>query len=386
MSATSVHMQQALDRSRLARGVSPNPSVGCVIVRDGAVVGSGFTSPPGGHHAEAAALLDAGAAARGAEVYVTLEPCSHYGRTPPCADALIDAGVAAVHCALRDPDARVHGRGIAKLRGAGVRVTLGDGEAEAKRLLAAYLTHRQTGVPLVTVKFAASLDGKIATRTGDARWISGPDARAATRLARAEIDAILVGSGTVLADDPHLTARHADGAFASRQPLRVVLDRVGRIPPSARVLDEAARTLVFTTAAASPAWTAAVEGRGARVVVAAQPLRPATETTPAPITSAEFLGDVLRELGRRRVLSLLVEGGGTVHGAFFDAGLVDRVQAIIASLVIGGADAPSAVGGLGAPTVRDAAHLHEREVLHLGDDLLISGWTARAAARLATPI
>ena len=354
-------MALALDEAERAGNVSPNPAVGCVIVAADQVVGRGFTQPPGGSHAEVVALREAGARARGAAVYVTLEPCSHWGRTPPCADALIAARVAAVHCALVDPDVRVRGRGVERLRRAGISVSIGDGASAAVRQLAAYATHRRTGRPLVTAKFAASLDGRIATRTGDARWVSGPEARAWTRRERARIDAILVGVGTVLADDPQLTAREEDGALALHQPLRVIVDTRGRTPPTARVLDRSAPTLIATTDRSTIAWRDAIASSGATVCL-----------LPAGGDHVD-LPALLDELGRRDVLSLLVEGGASVHGAFFDAGLVDRVQAIIAPLIVGGRDAPAAVAGAGVARMSDAGRLRDVVLRRLGDDVMITG-------------
>ena len=366
MGAPSPWMQLALAEAAGAGRVSPNPAVGCVVVADGRVVGRGRTQPPGSAHAEVLALREAGTRARGATLYVTLEPCSHWGRTPPCADAVLDAGIAELHCALLDPDPRVRGGGMRRLRDAGLRVTVGEGEAEAARGLAAYLTHRLIGRPLVTAKFAASLDGKIATRTGDARWISGPEARDRTRQQRDAFDAILVGVGTVLADDPQLTARDPDGSLRAHQPLRVVLDSAGRTPPAAQVLAPPARTLLATTERSSAAWRAAVAGRGAEVCV----LPDAGGRVDLPA--------LLDELGRRDVLSLLVEGGSEVHGSFFDARLVDRTQAILAPLVIGGAAAPSAVGGDGPTALAGATRLLDVTVEQLGADVLVSGATRPA--------
>jgi diaminohydroxyphosphoribosylaminopyrimidine deaminase / 5-amino-6-(5-phosphoribosylamino)uracil reductase len=363
-------MALALDLAAAAGPVSPNPAVGCVIVSDGRAVGQGFTRPPGGPHAEVVALAEAGDGARGAEVFVTLEPCSHHGRTPPCADALIAAGVAAVHCALPDPDANVSGRGIAHLRAAGIRVTAGDGAEAAARGLTAFLTHRLTGRPLVTAKFAASLDGRIATRTGDARWISSSEARNRTRAERSRYDAILAGIGTVIADDPQLTARLPNGSLAPRQPLRIVLDSRGRLPSSARVLEPVAPTLIATTERSGPDWRAAIKRAGARVL-----LLPAAG-------DAVSLPALLDALGKLDVLSLLVEGGSAVHGAFFDAGLVDRVQAILAPLVIGGAEAPAAVAGHGPALLREAHPLLDLEVTRLGPDIIVTG-SLRPPPRLA---
>jgi diaminohydroxyphosphoribosylaminopyrimidine deaminase/5-amino-6-(5-phosphoribosylamino)uracil reductase len=355
-------MALALAEAERAGHVSPNPAVGCVIVGDGRALGRGFTLPPGSAHAEVVALREAGGRARGATAYVTLEPCSHWGRTPPCADALIEAGVAAVVCAIADPDAQVRGRGLARLRAAGIAVTVGDGADAARRQLAAFLTHRVTGRPLVIAKFAASLDGRTATRTGDSQWISGEAARAVTRTQRGRIDAILVGVGTVIADNPWLTARAPDGLPLPHQPLRVVLDSGGRTPPDARLLDTPPPALLATTNRSPAAWRDAVRARGADLCL-----------LPAAADGRVDLPALLDELGHRQVLSLLVEGGATVLGAFFDAGLVDRVQAVIAPLIIGGTEAPPAVGGLGAARLDDARRLYNVTVERLGDDVLITG-------------
>ncbi len=355
-------MRLALAEARRALGrVSPNPAVGAVVVRDGRVVGRGHTRPPPGSHAEVVALAGAGEAARGAALYVTLEPCAHHGRTPPCTDAILQAGIAEVHVAMLDPDPQVSGRGLAELERAGVRVHLGEGEAEVRRLLEAYVKHRTTGLPFVVVKFAASLDGRIAAASGDSRWLSGPRAREWVHRLRAQVDAIAVGSGTVLADDPHLTARPR-GRLARRQPLRVVLDGRGRIPPTARVLDTAAPTLVATTGASSPEWRQAIARRGAEVL-----LLPAADGHPDP-------GALLRELGRRGVLLLLVEGGGEVLGSLFDAGLVDKVHAVIAPVIVGAREARGAVEGRGARVMAEALRLQRVSVRRLGDDILVTGY------------
>ena len=319
---------------RLARRAdyrtSPNPMVGCVVAAGGVAVGEGLHERAGGPHAEVVALRAAGDRARGATVYVTLEPCSHHGRTPPCARALIEAGVARVVIAMLDPDPRVQGRGVRLLRDHGVHVDIGVGAEEASELNRAYLHHRLTGRPLVSAKFACTLDGRIATRTGESRWITGEVARRHAHRLRHEHDAVLVGVGTVLADDPLLTARFP----GARQPLKVVLDRQGRTPETARVR-----------------------------------LGPA----PLLIDSGEDLPGLLECLGGRGVLSLLVEGGARVLGSFFDAGLVDRVYAYLNPSVLGGERAPMAVAGVGAATLAERTRLARVRSERLGDDILISG-------------
>jgi len=359
----SAPMRRALELAYQALGTtSPNPAVGAVIVNEGEVVGEGMTQPPGGPHAEVVALRQAGARARGATVYVTLEPCSHHGRTPPCTDALIEARVGRVVFAFQDPDRLVSGRGREQLLAAGIAVEEGDGAAESARLLEGYVKHRRTGMPFVTVKYAASLDGRIAAASGDSRWVSGPATLRWTHHGRTKIDAILVGSSTVLLDDPQLTAR-PDGAEASRQPLRVVLDSAGRVSPQARVFSGAGKVLVATTARSRSQWRRRIEAAGAEVLVLGED---AEGRVPLP--------PLLRELGERGVLTLLVEGGGVVHGSFFDQRLVDKVTAVIAPMIIGADAAPAAVAGKGAQHMRDAVRLRDMTVERLGDDILVTGY------------
>ena len=359
----SEFMRVALQESQAALGhTSPNPAVGAVIVRDGRIVGRGRTQPVGEAHAEVMALAEAGEAARGAEVYVTLEPCSHHGRTPPCTDALIAAGVAAVHYSIQDPDERVAGSGARALRDAGIEVTVGDGAAQAIRINEGYLKHRFTGLPIVIAKFASSLDGRIAAASGDARWVSGEEARAWVHDLRTRVDAILVGSSTVLADDPHLTARPG-GVLAERQPLRVVIDGTGRLNPFARVFDGAGPTLIVTTEHSRESWRNAIAGDGVEVAVL---------PTAADDRHVD-LGALFQLLGDREVLTVLVEGGGELLGALFDQCCVDRLYAVIAPIVIGAKDAPAAVVGEGATTMREAPRLREVIVGRLGEDVLIEG-------------
>jgi diaminohydroxyphosphoribosylaminopyrimidine deaminase/5-amino-6-(5-phosphoribosylamino)uracil reductase len=359
---TSDFMRRALELAESVLGsTSPNPNVGCAIVRDGRIVGEGATQPSGGAHAEAMALREAGDAARGATAYVTLEPCSHFGRTPPCADALIEAGIAAVRIALIDPDPNVAGRGAEKLRTAGIDVTTGDGEAESAKLLEAYLKHRATGLPFVIAKFAATLDGQIAASSGDSRWVAGDEARAWAHGFRTRVDAIMCGINNVLLDDPQLTARPG-GAAAARQPLRVVADSRGRTPLGAKVLGPGGHTLIATTGASPVAWRDEIAAAGAEVCVLA--------------TDAHGHVDMLsllRELGGRGVLSLLVEGGGVLHGSLFEARLVDKVHAIIAPKIVGGGAYP-AVAGAGVARMTDAVILREVEVLRLGADVAFLGY------------
>lgn len=343
----------ALELARLADyRTSPNPMVGAVILdRDGYLAGQGYHRAKGLPHAEEEALAAAGDRARGGTLYVNLEPCTHSHREPSCADAVIRAGVRRVVISMVDPDERVHGAGIEALRSAGIETAVGVHEPRARRMNEFYIKHRVTGRPFVTAKFAISLDGKIATRTGESRWITGEQAREHGHRLRHEHDAVLVGINTVIADDPELTSRlDLDGA---RQPLRVVVDSQLRISQSARIVGE--NTIIATTR----------QGR----VGAAEVVR-----LPADTDGRVSLPALLEELGNRKLISLLVEGGARVHGAFFAQGLVDKVYAYVAPRLIGGQTAPGPVGGNGIEHLTDAVALRDMDMARLGDDLMISAY------------
>jgi diaminohydroxyphosphoribosylaminopyrimidine deaminase/5-amino-6-(5-phosphoribosylamino)uracil reductase len=350
-------MRRALELAETASGrTSPNPLVGAVVVRNGICVGEGFHPKAGEPHAEVFALREAGDAARGATLYVTLEPCSHYGRTPPCADLIVRCGIRRVVSAMEDPDPRVSGRGHERLRNAGIRVDAGLLESDARRLNAPYLKWKTTGVPFVTLKIAMSLDGKVATRTGESRWVTGDASRLDGHRLRNTHDAILVGVGTALADDPLLTTRLPD---SSRDPTRVVLDTDARTPLTAKVVnvDSDAGTLLFVADDADDLRVNALAERGVEVC--------RVPRTPRGVD----LNAVLKTLGERQVLSVLVEGGPTVHGSFAELRLVDRVVVYVAPVVIGGKDAPSAVGGMGFATLADSLHLESWRVSSVSPDV-----------------
>ena len=354
-------MERALELARsVLGGVSPNPAVGAVLVKDGRVVGEGATQPPGEAHAEVVALQAAGAEARGTTLYVTLEPCAHHGRTPPCADALVAAGVAGVRVAVRDPDPRTDGKGIARLEEAGIAVEAGDGAVEAAEVIEAFARHVRTGKPFVTAKFAMSLDGRLATRTGASRWITGEEARVRAHLLRAQADAVMVGIGTALADDPRLTVRDVP-LRNERQPLRVVVDTAGRLPATAAMLAEPGATLVATANAPSSSRRALAMA-GAEVI-----------EVPA-VAEGIDLSALLELLGGQDITSVLVEGGADLLGSVFDAHLADRVCVFVAPVVIGGDEAPGPIGGRGADALEDALRLDRVRYEQIGGDMMITGY------------
>lgn len=355
-------MEEALALARRAAGrTSPNPLVGAVVVADGAVIGRGYHARAGEAHAETIALTQAGKRAEGATVYVTLEPCAHVGRTGPCTESLIAAGVRRVVVAMIDPDVKVNGKGVARLREAGIDVEVGLLEEQARRLNEFYVKHRTTGLPFVTLKWAMSLDGKIAAHRGAEFPISGEAVRPFAHRLRNVYDAVLVGVQTVLADDPQLTCRIPGG----RNPLRVVLDSHLRTPMNARVVMSPAEapTLIVTTRAAPPDRIEALRRAGVEVLVqdhGGERVR---------------FRPLLEELGRRGLLSLLIEGGGTVNASALADGVVDKVIACIAPRLIGGAHAPTPVDGPGLVDVGGAVTLRECRVIErLGEDLVVEGY------------
>jgi len=359
-------MRRALELAERGRGLtSPNPLVGAVLVTPaGEVAGEGAHLYAGGPHAEIEALAAAGARARGATLYLTLEPCAHQGRTPPCAPAIVEAGVARVVAALGDPNPLVAGRGFETLRRAGVLVTSGLLAEAAARQNRVFFTAMTARRPHVTLKAAMTLDGKIADAGGASRWITGEQARAHAHRLRSEADAIVVGVGTVLKDDPALTVR-LDRPWP-REPYRVVLDTGARTPAQARVIraGDPARALVAVGDGASAASLRALQATGAGI------LRCPTRD------GRVDLGALLEALFAREVRGVLVEGGGEVHAAFLDAGLVDRVAVYVAPLLVGGRAAPTPVGGSGRE-LKSAVRLSAFEVTPLGDDVLIEAEVLR---------
>jgi diaminohydroxyphosphoribosylaminopyrimidine deaminase/5-amino-6-(5-phosphoribosylamino)uracil reductase len=354
-------MGRALELAERGRGlVEPNPLVGAVVVRDGRAVGEGWHRRYGEAHAEVNALAQAGADAHGASLYITLEPCCHHGKTPPCTDAVLRAGVARVVAAMTDPFPQVAGQGAARLRAAGVPCDVGLGEKEARRLNAPYLTLLAHGRPYVHAKWAMTLDGKIATAAGDSRWISNEASRRHVHALRGRMDAILVGLGTARADDPLLTARPP----GPRTATRIVLDSQARLPLTAALVRTAreAPTVVVTAESADSERCRQLQEAGCTVL----PL-PAENGRPA-VTA------LLQELGRRRLTNLLVEGGSDVLGSFLDAGLIDEVHVFIAPRLAGGAGARTAVGGRGRDRIADAFSLARWQVRTVEGDVYLHGW------------
>ena len=356
------YMKRALELSREALSLSsPNPPVGAVVVKDGRIVGEGHTLPPGQAHAEVIALSQAGELARGAALYTTLEPCCHFGKTPPCTRDIIQAGIAQVHMAIIDPNPLVNGKGMAELERAGLNIYLDEYGEEAKEIAEAYVKFVTVGLPFVVAKFAMSLDGKIAASSGDSKWISSEDARCYARELRQRNDAIIVGIGTVLNDDPRLTARDREGTPRAKQPLRIVVDSSARLPLSAQLFQEPGPVMV-ATAHATGDRTEALRGAGAQVM-----------SLPAEDGSVD-LSALLKELGEREITSLLVEGGGALLGSFFDLGLVDKVVAFISPVILGGRDSPSPVAGVGAVTMANSMRLKRTRVDVIGEDVMMTGY------------
>lgn len=361
------YMKMALELAAKAEGyTSPNPMVGAVVVKDGHIVGQGYHLKAGTPHAEVHALGEAGKMAKGATIYVTLEPCCHFGRTPPCTQAIIDAGIHRVVVAITDPNPLVAGKGLEILQKAGISVTSGVEARKAARLNEVFIKYITKKIPYVVLKAAVSLDGKIATYTGESQWITGPESRQYTHRLRHRYDGILVGINTVLADNPSLTTRL--GTQNGIDPLRIILDSSCRTPVDAKIIKQksSAQTLIATTKAAPLQRIEALTNAGAQVVVIADN------------NGKVSVPDLLKELGRRQITSLLVEGGAEVHGAFLEASAVDKIYWFIAPLLIGGRTSPGAVGGKGVEKLAHAVKLKEIIIQNFGTDICIEGYTGES--------
>ncbi|MDR3349911.1 MAG: bifunctional diaminohydroxyphosphoribosylaminopyrimidine deaminase/5-amino-6-(5-phosphoribosylamino)uracil reductase RibD [Acidaminococcales bacterium] len=361
MSIDESYMKRALELAAFARGrVAPNPMVGAVLVKDNKIVAEGWHEKAGTAHAEIVALNRAGQDASGATLYVTLEPCAHYGRTGPCADALIAAGIRKVFVAVRDPNPLVAGKGIKRLKEAGVEIVEGLLAKEAKKLNEIFFKWITASLPFVAMKYAMSLDGKIAAKTGDSKWISGSASREAAHGLRNAYDGIMVGIGTVEADDPALTCRIKGG----RNPVRIVVDSKARISLKARLLQDAlAQTVVAATELAPAEKLAELEKLpGVKLLIVPS------------LNGRVDLRKLLVELGGAGLTGILAEGGGTLHAAMLQAGLVDKLYAFIAPKIISGHAAPGPVGGIGSEKVADAWAVDEMEFKRSGEDILVTGY------------
>ncbi|MGE3819147.1 MAG: bifunctional diaminohydroxyphosphoribosylaminopyrimidine deaminase/5-amino-6-(5-phosphoribosylamino)uracil reductase RibD [Isosphaeraceae bacterium] len=360
-------MRLALAEAARGRGaVEPNPMVGAVVVRDGRIVGLGRHARFGGPHAEVLALAEAGQAARGATLYVTLEPCCHHGKTPPCADLVIESGVVRVVAALRDPFPKVDGGGLARLQASGIALTVGVEEAAARRLNAPYLKRLATGRPFVTAKWAMTLDGKMATAQGDGFWVSSPRSRSLVHELRGRMDAILVGIGTVLADDPRLNARPAGPRVAAR----IVLDSQARLPLASRLV---------ATAGDAPVWVAVTDRAPVARRVAL--IDRGCALLEFPGSGSVPIGPLLDDLGRQGVTNLMVEGGGRILGAFFDEDQIDEVDVFLAPKIEGGPAVHAPCLGRGVDRMANAARLEETVVSEVDGDVRLQGrfprpWTS----------
>jgi diaminohydroxyphosphoribosylaminopyrimidine deaminase/5-amino-6-(5-phosphoribosylamino)uracil reductase len=354
-------MKRALELAERGRGlVEPNPLVGAVVVQGGRAVGEGWHRSFGEAHAEINALAEAGDAARGATLHVTLEPCCHHGKTPPCTDAVIQTGVARVVAAMTDPFPEVAGQGERLLRAAGIAYQVGLCEKEARRLNAPYLTLLEKGRPHIHLKWAMTLDGKIASRTGQSKWISSPASRELVHALRGRMDAILIGIGTALTDDPLLTARPP----GPRTATRIVLDSTARLPTTSQLARTvtSAPTIVVTTAETPRERTPGLRELGCEIL----PL-PAEKGRPS-------VSALLGELGKRRLTNLMVEGGSEVLGSFLDADLVDEVHVFVAPRLLGGTAARTPIGGLGRGSITEAVALPHWESKNVREDVYLRGW------------
>jgi len=367
--ATSVFMAKAIEAARTAKGIaSPNPWVGALLTKDGKIINVGSTGKIGGAHAEAQALQNKQVS--GGTLYTTLEPCVAFEgkHTQPCTEVIINSNIEKVVIGIEDPDPRVKGHGIIQLRNAGIDVEIGDGADEIIHLLRPYIKHRQTGLPYVIGKFAASLDGKIATSTGNSQWITGEKARDTAHHQRAWVDAILIGSGTAISDDPSLTARPKNlSPEQFTQPLRIVLDGSGKLPVNSKLIQPHG-TIIATSSKSKKNWQESLTEQGAQIIIC----------EPSQNGSGINLEQLLQVLGSRSILSLWVEGGSQILGSFFSQDLIDELWAFIAPIIIGG-DGLSAISTTGTSTLTEVPHLREIIIEKLEQDFLIRGFTGNWA-------
>lgn len=363
MDADDRYMWMALDLARQGRGrTSPNPMVGAVIVQDSEVVGTGYHQAAGSPHAEIIALQKAKGKAKGATLYLNLEPCNHHGRTGPCTEAIIKAGISRVVAALEDPNPLVSGQGFTRLEEAGIKVKRGVLEDKARQLNEAFIKYISVGLPFVGVKVAMSLDGKIGTITGDSQWITGEKARQFVHRLRDHTDVIMVGIGTVIKDNPRLTTRIEDGP--GKDPVRVIVDSTARLPIDARVIESgsSARTILAVTEQAPPEKCKALKEKGVEVI--------AVRSRQGFVDLVELM----KELAKRELTTVLVEGGSTLNYSLLSQGLIDKLFIFIAPLIIGGRQSPTAFGGSGIEKLSKAWSVENIEMKQFDRDLLLIGY------------
>jgi diaminohydroxyphosphoribosylaminopyrimidine deaminase/5-amino-6-(5-phosphoribosylamino)uracil reductase len=361
------YMERAISLAKLASGqVSPNPAVGAVIARDDDIIGQGYTQPPGSSHAEIMALNDAGARANGGVMYVTLEPCCHFGRTPPCTQAIIAAGIKEVHAAMIDPNPLVSGKGLRELEKAGIKTVIGEHADDASEIVESYTKFITTGRPFVTIKYAMSVDGKIAARTGDSKWISSDESRRYVHFLRYTTDAVMVGVNTILTDDPQLTSRASiRGGMTKKQPLRVIVDATGRTPLTAKVFNQPGQVLMALGEKVSTAQKKAYQKLGAEIL-----------EIPAKRGLID-LEKLLIALGEKQITSILVEGGATLMGSLCDRNLADKAIVFVAPVIIGGEKARTAIGGKGTDKVVNSIKLERVKTRRSDSDMMITGYIGR---------
>lgn len=356
-------MRRALHLAEKGRGrTSPNPLVGAVLVKDGQIIGEGYHTKAGESHAEIVALGKAGDKARGATLYLNLEPCTHYGKTPPCAPAVIEAGVSRVVVGMEDPNPRVTGKGVASLMEAGLDVKMGILERECRKLNEAFCKYISHQVPFIILKVAATLDGKVATRNGESKWITGEVSRRFVHRIRDQVDGVIVGIRTVLKDDPMLTARIKGG----KDPFRIVLDSRLRIPENSKMIEASpSKAIIATTEIAPQRKIESLEKKGVRVLIFGSKM------------GKVDLKACLSKLGEMGMMSLLVEGGSQVSGSFLDEGLVDKILLFFSPKLIGDSLAPGIFGGEGTHQLRDAFSITELKIRRMGEDILLEGYLTR---------
>ena len=354
-------MRLAIELARKAKGcTSPNPMVGAVIVKDGEIVGRGYHQKAGTPHAEVHAIEDAGEKAKGATIYVSLEPCSHYGRTPPCTQAIINAGLSGVVTAMTDPNPRVNGNGKAILESHGIEVKTGVLEEEARKLNEFFIKYITTGLPFVILKTAMTLDGKIATHSGKSKWITSEESRKRVHQIRNEVDAVMVGIGTVIKDDPSLTTRLSDGN--GRDALRIILDSHARIPLDAKVLNQEsnAKTIVAVTPSAPEDKIDQIRQKAEVIIIPERDGR-------------VDIFELMKKLGQMEITSVMIEGGAEVNASALKAGIVDKAMFFVAPKIFGGKDTSSPIGGDGVEDPSEAIKLKDISVERIGEDMLITG-------------